>query len=96
MQKLLDLSSGRNNNEIIITDSQYIYPLRGFLLQLIPVGCGVPPSSSQARLRNYNATHAEYQCRGEGEVFSDSLLATSFLLCVGNLYSSPALPPCVR
>ena len=38
---------------IIITarTSQYIYPLRGFLVQLIPVGCGVPPSLSQAQLR---------------------------------------------
>ena len=82
---------------IIIAASQYIYPLRGFLVQLIPVGCSVPPSpaSSQAELSHYNATHAEYRCRGEGRVFSDSLLATTFLLCVGNTHHKP-LPPCVR
>ena len=64
---------------IIIAASQYIYPLRGFLLQLIPVGCGVPPSYSQAVLRHHNSSQAEYRCRGEGEVFTDFLLPTTVL-----------------
>lgn len=84
-------------------DRQYIYPLRGFLVQLIPVGCSVPPSLSQAQLSHYNSTHAQYRCRDDGRVFSDSLLATSFLLCIGQTwgqvwgqtYERP-LPPCVR
>ena len=80
---------------IIITDCQYIYPLRGFLVQLIPVGCGVPPSSSQAELTHHNSTHTEYRCRGQGEVFTSSLLPTTVLLCVGNKLSTP-LPPCLR
>ena len=80
---------------MIINYCQYIYPYRGFLLQLIPVGCGVPPSTSRAKLIHFNSSHAEFRCREREEVFSDSLLAVTTLLCVGNTYHKP-LSPCIR
>ena len=77
------------------TDSQYIYPHRGFLVEVIPVGCSplLPSSQSKAYLVYHNQTHATFQCRGR-YVFSGSLSPTTTLLCTGHEYHAP-LPGCV-
>ena len=74
---------------------QYIYPLRGYLLQLMPIGCSAPPPPSHVSLVHFNTTHAVYTCRVTGHVFSDTLLPVMSLVCVGNIYDR-SLCGCVR
>ena len=75
--------------------SQYIYPLRGYLLHLMPIGCSAPPPPSHASLVHFNTTHAVYTCTVPGHVFSASLTPVMALTCVGNIYDK-SLSPCVR
>ena len=74
---------------------QYIYPLRGYLLQLTPLGCSAPPATSLTSLVHFNSTHAQYTCTQPGHVFQDTLLPVDTLLCVGNYYHKQ-LARCVR
>ena len=75
--------------------SQYIHPQRGFIIEIVPVGCSpVPPSpQSNAYLVSHNQTHAAYRCR-EGYVFQTTLSPTTTLFCTGHTYHA-ALPACV-
>ena len=77
------------------THSQYVYPQRGFLVEIVPVGCSpvVPSPQSNAYLVSHNQTHATYQCRGR-YVFPPTLSPTFTLLCTGHSYHTP-LPDCV-
>ena len=76
---------------------QYIYPLRGYLLQLLPVGCSAPAPApaSRAALAHYNATHATYSCARPGLVFAATRAPEMTLVCVGNHYHTQ-LGQCVR
>ena len=78
------------------TDSQYVYPQRGFLIEVIPVGCepSQPSAGSGAYLVSHNQTHATYQCTRQ-HVFPPTLSPTTTLRCTGNSFHSP-LPGCVH
>ena len=89
-----------NNGRAVVkfktaSDSQYIYPQRGFIIEIVPVGCSpvVPSPTSQAFLAHHNQTHATYQCR-RGYIFSSTMSPTTTLLCTGPSYHAP-LPACV-
>ena len=77
-------------------DLQYLQPYRGFLLQLIPVGC-TPDApvilSELAFLVEHNESHATYSCRS-GLEFRGGLGPTITLRCSGHQYDKP-LPQCV-
>ena len=75
--------------------SQYIHPQRGFIIEIVPVGCSpVPPSpQSNAYLVSHNQTHATYRCR-EGYGFPATLSPTTTLFFTGHSYHAP-LPACV-
>ena len=78
------------------THSQYVYPQRGFLIQVIPVGCdpSQPSAGSGAYLVSHNQTHATYHCTWH-HVFPPTLSPTTTLLCTGHSYHAP-LPDCVH
>ena len=88
-------SNAVNINFHIGQDYQYIYPMRGYLLQLTPIGCSAPASSRHMSLVHFNSTHAQYSCTQQGFVFQDTSLPTETLICVGNHYDK-VLSPCVR
>ena len=77
-------------------DLQYLHPYRGFLLQLIPLGCS-PESpvilSELAFLLSHNSSHATYRCRA-GLEFPGEEGPTITLTCRGHQYDRP-LPRCV-
>ena len=59
----------KKENNIYISadqDQSYILPYRGFLIELIPVGCtpeSPPVMSELAFLVSYNQSHASYMCK---------------------------------
>ena len=89
-----------NNGRAVVkfkttSNSQYIYPQRGFLIEIVPLGCDPyqPSPSSNAYLVTHNRTHATYQCRRQ-YLFPVTLSTTTTLLCTGHTYHTP-LPDCV-
>ena len=77
-------------------DHRYIQPYRGFLLQLIPVGCSPDTPvilSDLAYLVEHNESQATYRCRS-GLEFPGGQGDTVTLTCSGHQYDRP-LPQCV-
>ena len=69
------------------TTGYTILPNRGFLVEIVPVGCTPPTPSSHSRvfLASHNQTHATYQCWWH-HVFPSTMSSTTTLLCRGTTY----------
>ncbi|XP_023336158.1 uncharacterized protein LOC111707306 [Eurytemora carolleeae] len=62
------------------SNTQYIFPRRGFLLEYITLSCTPPRLFPTYSLIYSNQTHATYQCT-LGWVFKDSSMSTATVLC---------------
>ena len=77
------------------SNSQYLVPKRGFLVEFLSLSCPAPPASpggGGVRLVQSNQTHATYACRQPGTVFPDTRQRVRSLLCLDSVLVQP-LPP---
>ena len=84
-----------NNSATLVfsTGHHSVYPYRGMLVQIVPVGCTPVVPGNHAYLVHHNKTHATYHCIPH-HVFHTTLSHTITLLCTGHAYNIP-LPHCV-
>ena len=78
---------------VFSTRHHSVYPYRGILVQIVPVGCTPVLPSNHAYLVHHNKTHATYHCIPH-YVFHTTLSHSINLLCTGHTYHIP-LPHCV-
>jgi hypothetical protein len=78
------------------SNSQYLVPKRGFLLEFLSLSCPAPPANpsgdGSVRLLQSNQTHATYACRQLGAVFPDTRQRMRSVLCLDSVLVPP-LPP---
>ena len=73
--------------------SHYVHPYRGWIVEIVGVGCDPDTTAPHTYLASHNHTHATYHCIA-GYVFHTTLSPTTTLVCAGDTYHTP-LPPCV-